>query len=306
MSTVIVFSPTGEVASVAARTAQEHGAKVVLAMRDPQKTIPGLSPDDERVGGFERVQADLTSADSVRAAVEGSGAKRAFLYLIQGTSDHMRATIKALKSGGIDFVVFLSSYTVQGEPRDIPPREVTPYIHAQVEVNLDDIFGPDNYVALRPGNFATNFTWYKDGINAGEVRLYAPNTGFDCIVPADIGRVGGTILVHGARSEQRKVYIHGPQILSLRDGVEIIGNTLGKQAVQITSINEQQAVDDYVRAGVTKPVAEYMARNPGATADDESERPFYETGVSNVQLYTGKPATSFKQWVEANKGLFSA
>jgi hypothetical protein len=70
MSSVIVFGPTGSVASVVTRTAQENGAKVVLAMRDTQKPIPGLSIEQERKGGFERIQADLNNADSVAAAVK--------------------------------------------------------------------------------------------------------------------------------------------------------------------------------------------------------------------------------------------
>ena len=40
MGKVIVFGPTGNIGSVAAVTAQEKGAKVYLAMRDPKKTIP--------------------------------------------------------------------------------------------------------------------------------------------------------------------------------------------------------------------------------------------------------------------------
>jgi uncharacterized protein YbjT (DUF2867 family) len=40
---VIVFGPTGNIGSITAQTASKKGAKVYLAMRDPKKTIPGLS-----------------------------------------------------------------------------------------------------------------------------------------------------------------------------------------------------------------------------------------------------------------------
>lgn len=300
---VIIFGPTGSVASVAARTAQENGAKVFLAMRDIQKPIPGLSAEQERKGGYERIHADLTSPDSVAAAVNVSGTKRAFTYLAHGTSDHMRATLTALKSAGIEFVVFLSSYTIAGEPRDVPPSEVIPYIHAQVEISLDEIFGPDNYVALRPGGFATNLLRYKQGIEAGEVKIYAPGFKFDFITPIDMGHVGGTILVQGPRNGQRKVYLYGPQVIAQGDAIAIIGKIIGKD-IKVTALSEQEALDQYTQAGIPKPMTEYIVRKSGDTSNELADHACYNIGVENVQLYTGESSMGFKEWVEANRRLF--
>lgn len=302
---VIVFGPTGSVASFVARTAQENEAKVFLAMRDTKKSIPGLSAEQEKQGGFERIQADLTDPASVSAAVKASGAKRAFTYLGHGTSDHMRGTLTALKSGGVEFVVFLSSFTVSGDPRDAPPSEVIAFIHSQVELSLDEIFGPDNYVALRPGGFATNLLRYKKGIQSGEVKLFAPGFRFDCITPRDMGRVGGTILVKGPRNGQRKVYLYGPKIIPQGDAVVIIGKVLGKD-VKVTSISAEEGVNQYVQSGVPKPLAEYMVQKSGNSTNDLANRTSYDEGVENVKLYTGEPSMGFEEWVEANKGLFTA
>lgn len=305
MSTVIVFGPTGNIGSVAARTAQEHGAKVVLAMRDPKKTIPGLSSQQEQAGGFERVQADMTDAASVAAAVKKSGAKRAFIYVAFGTPDHMKSTLEALKSAGIEFVVFLSSYTISGEPKDVEPSDVIPYIHAQVEINLDEVFGPENYVAVRPGGFATNTLRNKSDIVAGEVKLYTPNFKLDCVTPIDMGRVSGTILAQGPKNGQRKVYVYGPQIITLSDAIQTIAKVLGK-TVKISTINAEEAIEQHLSHRVPKPLAEYMVRRFGPDEDANIPRAHYEEGVQNVQLYTGVPATGFEEWVTANKGLFSA
>ena len=305
MSTVIVFGPTGNIGSVAARTAQEHGAKVVLAMRDTKKTIPGLSSQQEQAGGFERVQADLTDAGSVAAAVKKSGAKRAFIYVAFGTPDHMKSTLETLKSSGIEFVVFLSSYTISGEPKDVEPSDLIPYIHAQVEINLDEVFGLENYVAVRPGGFATNTLRYKSEIAAGEVKLYTPNFKLDCVTPIDMGRVSGTILAQGPKNGQRKVYVYGPQIITLSDAIHTIAKILGK-TVKITTIDAEEAIEQHLSHGVPKPLAEYMVRRFGPDEDDNLPRAHYEEGVQNVQLYTGAPATGFEEWVAANKGLYSA
>lgn len=305
MSTVIVFGPTGNIASVAASTAQEKGAKVFLAMRDPKKPIPGLSPDREREGGFERVQADLTKPDTVAAAVKTAGAKRAFIYVAHGSPDHMKSTLTALKSAGIKFVVFLSSFTVSGEPRDIPPSDLISYIHAQVELSLDEVFGEDNYVAVRPGSFATNLLRFSGAINSCDVRLFGGDFVFDCITPIDMGTVSGTILAEGSRNGQRKVYLYGPQVLSQKDAIEIIARVLGK-SITITNIGADEGLEQYTAAGFPKPLAEYMVEKMKTKPEEGLGRTFYETGVENVQLYTGKPSVGFEDWVAANKGLFAA
>ncbi|KAJ6134177.1 hypothetical protein N7523_000499 [Penicillium sp. IBT 18751x] len=305
MSTVIVFGPTGNIGSVASRTAQEHGAKVVLAMRDPKKTIPGLSLEQEQAGGFERVQADLMDSASVAAAVKKSGAKRAFIYVAFGSSDHMKSTLEALKSSGIEFVVLLSSYTVSGELKDFVPSDLIAYMHAQVEINLDEVFGPENYVAVRPGGFATNMLHHKSGIAAGEVKLYAPNYGLDCVTPIDMGRICGFILAKGPKNGQRKVYVYGPKIIPVLDAVHIIAKVLGK-TVKITTLSAEEAIEQHLSHGMPKPLAEHMVQRFGTDEDANFPHVHYEEGVQNVQLYTGAPATGFEEWVAANKDLFSA
>lgn len=305
MSTVIVLGPTGGIASAAATYASELGAHVVLAMRDPTKTIPGLDAEREKNGKFERVKADLTDAGSVLAAVKSTGAKRAFLYLAHGTPDHMKSTLEALKTGGIEFVVFLSSYTIKAGPRDVPPSEIIPFIHAKVEVNLDEVFGVANYAAVRPGGLASNFTRYAAGIKAGEVKIFAPGFQMDAVAPSDVGRVSGSILVNGLKNDKHRVFLYGPKLIPQGEGIKRIGELVGSP-VKLIEMNEAEAEESYLKAGIPKPVAAYIVRKSGATVDGEEEHPGYEEAVANVELYTGSVATTFEEWVEANKGIFTA
>lgn len=304
---VIVFGPTGNIGSVAARTAQEHGAKVFLAMRDLQKSIPGLNHEQEKEGGFERIQADLTKPDTVAAAVSKAGAKHAFIYLAYGTPDHMKSTLEALKSAGIEFVVFLSSYTIKCDPGKIPPSEIIPYVHAQVEISLEEVFQSKNYVAVRPGSFATNTLLWKAGISTGEVKLFCPEAKFDYISPMDMGRVSGTILTKGQQDGQHIVYILGPEVVSQRDAITFIGRALGKD-IKVTPINEQEGVELYKDGGMPEPVAKYIIGRLDELSkgeDASSDRRWYEAAVGNIQKYSGKPATRFQEWVEGNKQLFN-
>lgn len=104
-------------------------------MRDTEKRILGLTKDLEQAGGFHRIRADLQESETVSQAVETSGAKRAFICLVPGTSDHLRGAIAAMKAAGVDFVAFLSSFTipvVNQELREIAASDLIPHMHAQV------------------------------------------------------------------------------------------------------------------------------------------------------------------------------
>jgi nucleoside-diphosphate-sugar epimerase len=310
MTSVIVFGPTGQVGSLAALTAAEKGAKVWLAMRDTSKDIPGLTKDLENSGHFVRVQADLSQPETVEEAVKTSGAKRAFLYLVHGSPDLLKGTITAMKNGGIEIVVFLSSFTIPTNIglREVPPAELIPFHHAQVEANLEDTFGADNYVALRPGCFVTNLLAEKDGIVEGEVKLYGGGFEVDNIVPSDIGRVAGNLLVSGPRNGQKKVYLYGPEITSMHDSIKRIGKALGKD-LKITPIAPEERHDKYLAQGMPEVFAKYMVKIFGTKGTDKGngERfPNYAEGVENVELYTGKQATSLEDWVSTNKSIFGA
>ncbi|CZR61725.1 related to NmrA-like family protein [Phialocephala subalpina] len=304
---VIIFGPTGAVGSAAARTAEELGAKVVLAMRNTEKPIPGIDPEREKQGSFQRVHADLSKPDTVHDAVNKTGARYAFIYYGRGTPDNMKSTIEALKSAGIELVVFLSSFTVQGDLTAIQPSEIIPYIHAQVEINLGEIFGSDGFVAVRPGSFASNTVQYKAGLESGKVKIYMPDAKVDCIVPDDIGRVCGTILAKGPQDEQRAIYLFGPKLLSQADSVRILAKLLGKNC-EIETADEEDAYKMFVEElGVPAPVAKYMMKQLGKTSPKGGCVFGYlvnEEDLSNVQKYSGKRATTFEEWVEKNNQIF--
>lgn len=305
---VIVFGPTGNVGSITARTAQEHGAKVYLAMRDPQKAIPGLSAEQEKKDGFERVQADLTDPSSVAAAVSKSGAKRAFIYLAFGASDHMKSTLEALKSAGIEFLVFLSSYSISGAPSEAQPSDIITFAHAQVEINIEKIFSSGSYVAVRSGHFATNALRSLPGIHAGDVKLFCPDAGFDHITPTDMGRVSGTILAKGPQDGQKIVYLYGPEMLSAKDAVKIIAKALDKD-IKITPVFDVEGgVELNKAAGIPEHMARYLGEKLGEIKtgkDAAMDLPCYEEGVKNVEKYSGRPPTTFQQWFESNKEFYS-
>nr|POF13550.1 nitrogen metabolite regulation-like protein bik4 [Quercus suber] len=308
MSSVIIFGPTGQIGSVVARTAAELGASVWLAMRDTTKAIPGLTKDLKAAGDFHRIQADLQKPDSVSEAVKTSQAKRAFIYIVHGSPNHMRPTLEALKSAGIEFVVFLSSFTILTDRalREIPPADMISYVHAQVEANLDDVFGSDQYIAIRPGAFATNLLQQRKQIAAGRVSFHGGKFEQDNITPGDIGRVSGNVLVSGPRNGQKKVYLYGPEILSRHDSIVRIGKILGKN-VEVTVQDPDEARAEYISTGMPEQIANYIIQVHSDAGPDKGagERfPEYDEGVNNVELYTGRKSASLQDWVEESKAQF--
>ncbi|KAL9619221.1 MAG: hypothetical protein Q9160_006156 [Pyrenula sp. 1 TL-2023] len=307
----IVFGPTGGVGSAAALSAQKHGAKVFLAMRNTEKPIPGVSSQQEQSLGFERVQADLTQPDTISAAVTKTGAKHAFIYLNFGTTDGMKPIIQALKASGIEFVVFLSSYSVQGDDiSKIPPEEIIPFAHASVELNLEAIFGPKGYMAIRPAFFASNAHWWAKMVPTGEVKLLQPEAKFDWIVPSDIGTVAGAFLAEGLSyqgNQKNYQYLLGAEHLSLQDAVKIAAKAVGKE-VKVTAVDEEGGVKMFSESGTPEPVSKYLVKvmiresQESKTTKQQKE----ELGATGaIEKFGGIPSTSFSDWVNQNKEIFT-
>lgn len=312
-NTTIVFGPTGNVGSATARSIRQHGAKVVLAMRDPRKPIPGLTAGQEAEAGFERIQADLTEPETIASAVNQTKAKRAFIYVTFGASDNMRASIAALRSAGIEFVVFLSSDSIKGEIRNVSPTDLTAWIHAQVEINLEEIFGPEHFVAVRPTYFASNALWWKRMVSEGEVKMAYPNAKFDWISPEDIGAVCGTLLAEGPRvfdgTKKNVIRLSGPELISSGDAVRIIEKVIGKN-IKITELDEKEGLEIYVKGhGLPEPVAkgliEVLRKSSSDGGDDELYPGYvYEEAKDNVRKFAGGQLTRFHAWVVENKHEF--
>ena len=309
---VIILGATGGVGSFAALAAHEHGAQVVLALRDPQKPIPGISPATEQSSGFERVHADLTKPDTIRAAIAQTGAKRAFVYLAYGTPDHMRSSFAALKEAGIEFIVFLSGLAVSGNLASIPPEEFIPWAHAQAEIALGEVFDAGQYVAARPGMFATNLLHYKDMIAAGEVQLPYPEAAGDWIASEDTGAVCGALLAKGASAlegSETSIPLCGTRRISQEEAIKIVGRAIGKEVKVSGFDNDEDAARScaevlHLPDSIAKSLVKAMRDMAENSSGDVYAKVNYKEAVGNIRKYGGKEATRLEDWAQANKAKF--
>lgn len=305
---VIVFGPTGNIGSVAARTASKKGATVYLAMRDPKKAIPGLTKEAEQSGKYERIQADMSDAASVRSAVGKTGAEAAFLYLVFGSPDNMLATFQALKDGGIKHVVFLSSLTVPKENlENVKPDNLISYSHSQAELSLRKVFPKEQLVAIRPGSFATNVLHHKKGIIERKVKLSKYAFYADMITNEDMGEVSGTVLVEGQRDGEDYVYLFGPEVVVEENTFQTLSKVLGEE-IEVVKVDDDEALQELIREDLPEPVAKFLVK---AMKDVDGDASLalagapHKEGVDNVKKYTGHPAVGFEEWAGRNKHMFA-
>jgi len=322
MASVIIFGPTGHVGSAVALAAHSFGAsKVALAMRDPTKSIPGLTAAAEAAKPFQRVQADLSDPASVSAAVRASGATRAFIYHQHGSPDHMRSAIEALHASGVQFIVYLSTGTL---PRGTDLAAASPAVnpiawsHAQVELTLHAVYGPKGFVAVRPAFFATNaISWWGRALPTGRVGVVAPDMEFDWITQDDMGRVAAALLGAGKVQEgdEEAVFMVGPQKTTLREAAVAIGRAAfpGRPDVVVEEISAEEEATRHVANGMPPPIAKHLAetfvklKNARANGIEwMPEGDAWDAAVATVKRYTGAPGMTLAEWIEKYKGEFHA
>ena len=138
------------------------------------------------------------------------------------------------------------------------------------------------------------------------MKLFHPEAKFDYVTPIDMGRVSGAILAKGRQDGGDKTpVLFGSENTSQEEAVNIISKVVGKD-IKVTSIDLEEGVKMNESAGMPPPLARYLAERMdhvgGGTAASHPD--LYKEGVANIEKYSGKPATGFKEWAEGNKQFF--
>ncbi|KAF2268166.1 NAD(P)-binding protein [Lojkania enalia] len=303
---VLVFGPTGQVGSAAALEAGKRGAKVWLAMRDPSKTIKGISKADEVKYGFERIKADLSDPSSLTEAVALSGAKTAFVYVLHDAQDAMKASFQALEAAGITYIALLSSYSVRGAASDESNigSDFVQRVHASAEIALEDVGIP--FAALRAAYFDSNLNWYAMDLQSAEIQVLHPQVQLDYLAPEDVGAVAGALIVTpdvSPDSPSKIVYICGPDLMTSYDAWEVVGKVFGRR-YPVKSITEQQFIEknSFLPEGFVVTMVNGLRKMlPPATWYPKE---LHDEAVGNIRKYAGREPISYESWLEANKAVF--
>jgi uncharacterized protein YbjT (DUF2867 family) len=190
-------------------------------------------------------------------------------------------------------IVFLSSPHQTPHPLFQQPNPLAA-MHAEIE-RLIRASGLD-WTFLRPGMFAANArSWWAPQIRVGDVVRWpyaaAPTAP---IYEADIAAVAVCALLD-AKHNGADYVLTGPQSLTQREQVEIIGEVIGR------SLRFEEISPDEARRELGFPIAAInMLLAAWAAAVGQ---PALVT--STVADITGKPARSFREWVTHHAGDFN-
>jgi len=233
------------------------------------------------------LRLDLRTGEGVEQALDG--VDQVLLYT---QPDGIDAFLDA--AGGVKHIVQVSSSAVD------QPDAATNSIALRHKAVEDKLLASGLPVTvLRPGAFATNaLLWWADTIRRGStVEDASPEAQMAPIHQDDIAAVAETLLATGGHVGE-VLGLTGPESLTLRQQVAIIGDALGRE-IPVAEISRQQALDrrpDYIPAEVMESLLDGFARSVG--------HPAHVTDT--VREITGVPARTFRQWVADHRAEFAA
>jgi uncharacterized protein YbjT (DUF2867 family) len=156
-----------------------------------------------------------------------------------------------------------------------------------------------DWVSLRPSVFASNFVgMWAAQILAGDVvgGPYAAASAAP-IVDSDISAVAAQALMTDEYLGQR-IPLTGPQALTNSELVAIIGRVLGRP-LRYFEVPPDVVRERFIGLGLGAEFADAYA----AMLADSLDKPALVTG--EVEKITGRPATTFAQWVAEHRHLFT-
>ena len=272
---ILVTGATGNVGASVVRQLITAGEKVRVSTRNPGTRA---FPDEVEV-----LSGDLTRPETLPAML--AGVDQAFLFPVFGALDGF---LDAAKRAGLQHVVLLSSsFVTYPMPGWIGEQ------HLRLEAAVAESGLPRTY--LRPDAFMTNdLAWAPEIAGDGVVRGAYGRAAAAPIDPRDIAAVAVRALLD--RHIGKAYTLTGPQSLTQIDRVQIISETIGRPLRFEEQPREQfrEQLLHEAPAPVVDSLLDQLASREGETA------PVLPT----VEEVTGRPASTYAQWVAEHEAAF--
>jgi uncharacterized protein YbjT (DUF2867 family) len=150
---------------------------------------------------------------------------------------------------------------------------------------------------LAPVEFMMNALEWTDSIRAeGVVRDPLGDRRTAAIHEGDIGAVAAKVLVAGGHA-RRTLTLTGPEVLTPREMVQTIGETIGRP-IQFVELTKAQARERWQAAGFSSQDIEFFEWALYNTPEAGY------TVVPTVEQVTGRPARTFRQWAVEHADAF--
>lgn len=276
---ILIFGGTGMIGSEIIRQLVAKNIPVSTAVRDITKAEK-LLPKEVKL-----VKADFNDPASLSQAVTSTHAEKIFLYG-EGTTP---ADLAAYKQSGVKHIVFISTNFIGMET---PPMFLQKNVGEKEEAIKAAGF---TYTMLRAESFMSNiFRWKYSIAHQGHVKVAHPDAPIPAIAIEDIASVAVEALTTHHLDNQT-VVIAGPQALSTRQQVAIIGQVLGKniQLIELTEDQYRSEFKTYLPEPLINDIFIYYHLRETRGGDYQ---------VKTDKLVIGK--LTFQQFIEKHKSEF--
>lgn len=284
MSVTLVTGALGNIGSRVVSNLLQAEGRVRALVRRPGDAAAKLGASVEVVPGA------YDDAAALRAAMEGAS-QAVFITAGPALAKADAALAEAAKAAGVRRIVKLSVYGARHGASEIPGW------HRAGEEAIEASGIPWTFV--RPGSFASNaLGWAGTLRGAGKAFGAFGAAAIPVIHPDDIADVIA-LAVTGAGHAGKVYEIIGPEALTAAQQVGIISEVTGK-SYEYVNVDDDTALRGMLGSGMPQVVAEaliHMLQGLRAAPPKLPER-------SEVQRLLGKPARTFRQWVEANAAAF--
>jgi (4-alkanoyl-5-oxo-2,5-dihydrofuran-3-yl)methyl phosphate reductase len=284
---IVVTGATGTVGSGVAERLVGRGQRVrALSRRRPPAQRPGAD-----AGKVEWFAGDLDDPGTLAGLADGASAVFLVTNGQEGPAQAANLLAEAERAG-IGLIVSLSALSAGHGAQD----PISGW-HREAEAVLQA--GPVPRCVLRPGGFMSNTALYWAGSIKYAGTVYAPfGDGRAAIIdPGDISECAVSCLLE-PRHAGRTYDLTGPQALSNAEQVEIIGHAIGRDLTYV-DVPPDAAKKAMADNGMPPDAADAVLGTLAA-----ANAVFASTVTGDVKAITGRPATSFAEWVTANAAAF--
>ncbi len=282
--TIVVTGATGNVGRPLVSELAAAGARVRAVTRTPQ------------TAGFPDGVEATSSASSAIDALAGASAVFLNSRALGPDISELRDIVALAKRSGVTKLVALSAINADDDFSKQPSRFRGDRNKEVEQVAIDS--GLD-WVSLRPAVFASNFVgMWAAQIVAGDVvgGPYAAASAAP-IVETDIAAVAAQALLTDELVGQQ-IPLTGPQALTNSELVAIIGRVLGRP-LRYFEVPPDVVRQRFIGLGLGAEFADAYT----AMLADALDKPALVT--REVEKITGRPATTFAQWVADHRYLFT-
>ncbi|HWE89681.1 MAG TPA: NAD(P)H-binding protein [Pseudonocardiaceae bacterium] len=246
----------------------------LVAVGEPVRALTRRPDEVDFPAGVEVVGGDLSDAATLAPAL--TGVRKVYLFPEAGGGP----LVDSAGEAGVEHIVLLSSASA------IHPEAQDPITqrHVQVELTVRESGVPWTFV--RPGEFMPNMLRWAAPIKAGQpIREAYVDSPAASIHERDIAAVAVTALLDAGH--QGAAYeLTGPEALTIRDKVRIIGSVLGRELPfeELTPEQGKAEMSRIMPAPLVDALFGFLADHAGKV-------------TSTVQDVTGRPPYTFEQWV---------